>query len=680
MPSIDENVSVQGGQLPASNDTSQNKKPSKVKILSDLKEDMRSADTLRLEMVSKVETWRNHYDGCPYGNEQAGKSEIVSRDIKRQDEWQHASVKDPFVADEDIVKATPVTFEDRAAAEQNELILNQQFCREFNRYKFMTDVIKLHYKEGTVIVKTSWSYKDEIVEEEVPVYGLDLQANVIQIDTKTVKRLKVLVNKPHAAVCRLEDIYADPTSEGDLEKAQFMIHRYESDLSTMRQTKKYKNLDKVAKSMSGQDGYRHEDHDPEDETEFRFKDTPRKKFVVYEYWGNYDVDGDGIAEPIICTWVEDIIVQLESNPYPDQAIPFLVLANNSTPFKIYGEANAELVGDNQKVNTAIKRGIIDNMANSNNSQKGIRVNSLDPINKKRFLNGKNFEFNGSQNDFYEGGYNAIPQSVFAVLEQNNNETESMLGVKAFTGGIQGASLGSTARAASGVLDAVSTRRLDIVRNIAENLIKPLMRKWMSYNSEFLAEEEIIRITNEEFVPIKRDDLDGSIDIAIEVSTAEDNSAKSQDLSFLLQTLGQEMDPKMRNLLMGQIAKLKRMPDLAKSLEEYEPQPDPFVEQMKQLELEMKQVEIMERRSRALENQVDMINKQTQAELNQARTRQLGADADLKDLDFARIADGTKHNEDMDKENLKADMTMAGKEMDNFTKFAVAKQKPAAAAN
>ena len=647
------------------------RKPTKSKILKDFKADMKSADTLRLEMVANVETWRDAYNGAPYGNEQSGKSSIVSRDIKRQDEWQHASVKDPFVSDEDIVKCKPITYEDRPAAEQNELVLNQQFCRDFDRYKFMTDVIKLNYKEGTVVVKTSWSYEDEIVEEEVPVYGLNLAGEVIEVDTKTVKRLKVLKNKPDARVCRIEDVYMDPTSEGDIDKAQFFIHRYESDLSTMRKTKKYKNLNKLARHIAGKDGYDVEDYDPEDESEFRFTDQPRKKFVVYEYWGNYDVDGDGIAEPIVCTWVNDILLQLESNPYPDKKIPFLVLANNAIPFKLYGEANAELVGDNQKLNTSIKRGIIDNMANSNNAQKGMRINSLDPINKKRFLNGNNFEFTGSQADFYEGGYNQIPQSVFAVMEQNNNEIESMLGVKAFSGGIQGAALGSTARAASGVLDAVSVRRQDIVRNIAENLVKPLMRKWMSYNSEFLAEEEIVRITNDEFVPIKRDDLDGNIDIEIEVSTAEGNSAKAEKLSFLLQTLGQGMDQGMRNLLMSQISKLEKMPDLAKALEVYEPKPDPFAEKMKELEIRKTEAEIVERESRARENEVDMINKQTQAMLNRAKTRQLLSETDLKDLDFAQTADGTKHSQDMDKETLKVQGMLAGKKMDNFTKAATA---------
>lgn len=643
-----------------------NRKPSKKDLLKAFKQDMDSADTLRLEMVTCIEGWRDEYHGKPYGNEQDGKSEIVSRDIKRQDEWQHASVKDPFVSDEDIVKCKPVTHEDRKAAQQNQIVLNHQFVRSFNRYKFMTNVIKLYYAEGTVVVKTSWDYEDEEVEVDMPIFAIDAFGQPFQAGTKKVKKLIVKVNKPNAEVCRIEDVYIDPTCNGDMDKAQFVIHRYESDMSTLKKSGKYKNLGRLAKDI-GKDTSANPDFDSEDETEFTFNDTARKKLLVHEYWGNFDVEGTGIAKPIVCTWVGDTIIQLESNPYPDEEIPFLFLANNSIPFKIYGEANAELIGDNQKINTAIKRGIIDNMANSNNAQKGMRVGALDPLNKRRFLNGKNFEFNGSQTDFFEGSYNQIPASVFGVMEMTNNESESMLGVKAFTGGIAGASLGSTARAAGGVLDAVSVRRLDIVRNISENLIKPLMRKWTSYNSEFLREEEVIRLTNDEFVQIARDDLSGSIDIEIQVSTAEDNSSKAQELSFLLQTLGQTMDMGMRNILMSEIAALHKMPDLAKKFETYEPQPDPMVEKMKMLELQLKEVEIMERQSRAQENQVDMFAKKAKGDLDIARTKDIQSGADLKDLDFTRKADGTEHSEKMQEKAFEHGSVMQQKKLDVVAK-------------
>lgn len=619
--------------------TEQPKKLTKAEILSALKADMKAADSLRLDIVTSVEKWRREYDGKPYGNEQKGKSEFVSRDIKRQDEWQHASVKDPFVSTPDIIKCHPITFEDVKAAEQNELVLNYQFTRQFNRYRFMTDIIKLFYKEGTVVVKTSWVYEDEVEEVQKPIYSLNLATGQPeQTGSVPVKNIKVLTNRPDAEICRLEDIYFDPTCKGNLDNAQFVIHRYETDLSSLRKSGKYKQkeLKQLAKQVAGIDI---DDFEEEDDTNFMFGDNARKKFVLYEYWGNFDIDNDGIAEPIVCAWVENVLLLLQSNPFPDQKIPFVVGSNNSTPFKLHGEANAELIGDNQKLTTAVKRGIIDNMANSNNTQKGIPTGMLNALNKKRFLNGKNFEFNGTASNLFEGSYNQIPGSVFNVMDMVNNDSESMLGVKSFSGGIDGGGLGSTAKAAGGVLDATSVRRLDIVRNLAENVVKPIMRKWTSYNSEFLNENEVIRITNAEFVEIKRDDLSGNIDIQIEVSTAEDDANKAKGIAFWLQTLGQQLPPGMMQLLMAKMAKLDKMPDLASALENYEPQPDPYVEEMKQLEKMKLMAEIKERESRATENAADIRIKNANAGLAEARARHLGSDADLKDLEFTKKATG-----------------------------------------
>lgn len=630
-------------------------KINKKELLAALKADFKAAKPLQEEALTDIERWRNEYDGKPYGNEKKGRSSLVSRDIKRQDEWQHASVKDPFVSQPDIIKCHPVTFEDKPAAEQNELILNYQFTRKFDRYTFMTDAIKLNYREGTVVVKTYWDYEEEVIEEEVNDVVIDpISGQEMVIGTKKIKRINVLRNQPGAEICRFEDIFLDPTSEGKVAKAQFIVHRFESDLSSLRKAKIYKNLAKLAKNKNaGEDP----EYESEDDTEFKFQDDARRKIVVHEYWGYYDVDNTGIVKPIVCTWVDDVIIRLTSNPYPDQELPFVVLQNNKTPFKVHGEASVELISDNQKITTSIKRGIMDNMANSNNAQKGIRKNSLDPLNLKRFLNGDNFEYNGSMSDFYEGSYNQLPGSVFDVLSVVNNETESMLGVKSFHSGISGTQLGNTATAARGALDAVSVRRMDIVRNIAENLIKPIMRKWMAYNAEFLSEEEVVRITNDEFVPVRRDDLKGNIDIQITVATAEDNAAKAQELSFMLQTLGQQLDFGMLKLLMAQFFTLHKMPDLAKMMEEYQPQTDPLQEQMKLLEVEKMKAEILERQSRAQENAIDQRLKAAKAVLEETKADSLSSDIDLKDLDFLRKLQGADAKEDMMKKMLEA--TLAG---------------------
>ena len=615
----------------------------KQEILDALKADLNAANIMRTEWFNKMADWRNETNGMPYGNEEAGKSKIISKDIKKQLEWMLPSLADPFLSSPDIIKCNPVTAEDVMSARQNQLLLNTQFCRKFPRYNFIMKSLKVLATEGTVTIQTGWDYEDEEVETMMETVAIDEITGEEYITMAKQKQTVITKNQPTAKVCRNEDIYIDPTCMDDMDKCQFVIHRYETDISTLRADGRYKNLDKVA-AYEGQN--RDYGFYPQDHTYFQFKDEPRKKMVVYEYWGNYDVNEDGIAEPIVCAWIGNTIIRLQSNPYPDKKPPFVVVPFNAVPFQIHGESLASVIGDNQKVKTAVVRGIIDNMAQSNNGQVGMRKGALDISNRKKFLAGRNFEYNGTPNDFWQGSYNQIPGSAFDMMNIMNNEIEAQTGVKSFSGGINSGSLGSTATGARGALDATATRRISLVRNIAENLIKPLMRKWMSYNAEFLDEEEVVRITNEEFVPIRRDDLLGNIDIDISISTAEDNSAKAQELSFLLQTMGPNQDFEINKLLMAEIARLSRMPELEQKILGYQPQPDPAAEQMKQmqmqemqLKLQLMQAEIKDKLARAGENEIDAQVKVAKMKTELAKARKLGSEADGMDLDFLLKNDG-----------------------------------------
>ena len=615
----------------------------KSELLNKLKSDMKAADILRLEWFNKISDYRNQTFGRPYGNEIKGKSQIVSQDIRKQLEWMIPSLADPFLSSPDIIKCNPITWEDVPSARQNELLLNTQFCRKFPRYNFLMKSLKVLAMEGTLVVQTGWDYEDEEVEEMVETVVIDPESGEEMIIMAKQKVTKVKKNQPTAVVCRNEDIYIDPTCMDNMDKCQFVIHRYETDLSSLRADGRYKNLDQVEK-YEGQN--RDNEYYPQDHTYFTFEDKARKKMVMYEYWGNYDVNEDGIAEPIVCSWIGNTVVRLQSNPYPDKKPPFIVVPFNAVPFQIYGDSLASVIGDNQKVKTAIIRGVIDNMAQSNNGQVGMKKGSLDIANRKKFLQGNNFEYNGDKGDFWQGSYNQIPGSAFDVMTLMNNEIESQTGVKSFSGGITGSALGSTATGARGALDATATRRISLVRNIAENLIKPLMRKWMSYNAEFLEAEEIVRITNEEFIPIKRDDLTGNIDIDISISTAEDNNAKSQELSFLLQTLGNTMPFEMTQMIIAEIAKLSRMPDLEKRIRDFKQEPDPAAQQMQQAEMERLalenqklQSEIVRNNARAGEDEIDIQLKMQKAQVEAAKARKLGSEADMTDLDFLLKNDG-----------------------------------------
>lgn len=647
--------------------------PIKIKdILDKLKADHKSAETYHDEKMIEIEHYRSIYNAELYGNEQKGKSQIVSKDSRRQSEWLHATLVTPFM-DEDIIKCKPVTWEDKVAAQQNELVLNTQLCRQFPRYNFLTDAIKLYDRDGTVIVQTGWDYKGTTTEVERPLIMVDPEGNEYIGGMETVTETVTEKNHPTAVVRRIEDVFIDPTAQGDVEKLQFVIVRYESDLSTLRSDgRNYKNLDKIKATNPDTDS--DNDYVELENGDFKFEDNPRKKLLVYEYWGNYDIDGDGIAEPIVCTWIEDTVIRLEGNPYPDNKVPFLIAASNKKPFEFYGEANSALIDDSQKLKTAVLRGMVDNMAQSNNGQIITKKGALDAVNQKRMKNGQSFEVNTSVNDITHGKYNQLPGSAFDMLGVANNDIESITGVmgmndKGLSGGIGGSAAG-----AKGVLDAQSTRRLNTVRNIAENLIKPLVRKWMAYNAVFLQPEEVMRITNDEFVEVARDDLQGKVDIEIEVSTAEDNQIKAEKLAFMLQTMAQGMDPDMQFELMADWAELAKMPsstkrlrDKAEKTRQQMEQPDPVQEEMKKQELRKMQLmndklaaEIQAITAGGQEDMADKLEKVAKARLIDAQRDKLMADTKLVEektdreaLAYLKEDEGINHLEKLELEDKKS---------------------------
>jgi hypothetical protein len=229
-----------------------------------------------------------------------------------------------------------------------------------------------------------------------------------------------------------------------------------------------------------------------------------------------------------------------------------------------------------------------------------------------------------------------------MIGLQNQEAESLTGVKAFSSGLSGQALGNTATGIRGTLDATSKRELGILRRLA-TCISEAGRKILAMNAEFLSEEETIRITNEEFVQVRRDDLAGNFDLRLTISTAETDNEKAQELAFMLQTMGNSMDPSMGQMLLEEIAMLRKMPALAKRIKEYQPQPNPLEEERASLEVELLRAQVANENAKAQENQVDI-------QLKMAKTRNLESKSDSEDLTFLERESGA----DVEKEIQKKD--------------------------
>ena len=650
--------------------------------VADLKKDLSEALPNHNIHVSRVNEWLSALRGELKIKPKEGRSKVQPKLVRKQNEWRYSALEEPFLSTEDMFIVNPVTHLDVQAARQNMLILNKQFRVDIPKVKFINKYIRTAVNTGTVIVKLNWEVEKDTVIDEVPVFTETpeelyavLQQKVmngelsepeamqimslgepIQIGVESREVEKEVINRPVLQVKDSRNVIIDPSCEGDINNAQFIIDKFLTDLSTLKKDSRYKNLEFIEEKeyATSYNDYTYYDSEYKHDPNFNFNDKPRKKLVAYEYWGYWDINNDGIVKPIVATWVGDTMIRLEENPYPDNKLPFVVVQYLPPDTDvIYGDADASLLGDNQAIIGAVTRSMIDLIGRSANAQQGVRKDLLDPINRDRFNKGLDFEFNPVSNldgALYTTKLPEIPRSALEVIQLQNNEAEALTGVKAFTGGISGQALGDSVGGIRSALDATAKRELGILRRLSEGL-KEIGRKIIAMNSVWLSDEEIIRITDDEFVAIKRSDLAGNFDLSLQVSTAEMDNQKASELSFMLQTTGNSLPFDVTKIILTKIADLRKLPDLSKMIADYVPQPDPIAQEKAQLEIELLKAQIANEQAKAQENAVDVQLKSAKTQSELAKAGKLSSETDKMDLDYVEQASGLQQERELEKQVL-----------------------------
>jgi len=654
-----------------------------------LKEDLLEATGDHDTHTSKVSAWLDNLNvtGGALITKVKGRSTIVPKLIRKQAEWRYASLSEPFLDTSDIYVTSPESWEDKDAAVQNGQVLNYQWNNKIDKVAFIDEYVRTAVDEGTVIVRTGWDFQEkevevpnlvpqlvqdpqqvqmifqalEMLQQDPQAAQAELPPELLEdaqltaqagVPTEMVQdgmklEMKTVKNKPTVEVCDYTSLIMDPTAKGDMEKATFVIFKFETSLSELKKKGLYSNLDaiNVEKNAIENDDYAGN----KEVTSFNFKDSPRKKFVAYEYWGFWDKNDNGVTEPIVGTWVGDTLIRMDDSPFPDEGLPFILVQYLPKRKANFGEPDGELLLDNQKISGAVTRGMMDMMGRAAAGQMGMRKDALDITNQRKYDNGQDYMFNAHIPDarvaFHTHTYPEIPGSAQFMLQLQQNEAEALTGIKAFHEGISGDNLGKSATAARSALDAASKRELGILRRLAQG-VTDIGRKMMAMNAVFLEEEEIIRLTNEEIVRIKRDDLAGRIDIKLNISTAETDNAKAEELSFMLQTMGNTMPQEMSQIILEDIARLRKMPELAKKIKDYVPQPDPMQQRIQELEIAKLEAEIRKIDSEALENTAE-------AGLDDAKAEQARSDTDLKDLEFVETESGVTQERNLEQDGAQA---------------------------
>ena len=686
--------------------------------IADLEKNLKDAAIEHASHQADVDRWLENM--ATTGNARPpkikGKSNVVPKVIRKQAEWRYSSLSAPFLSRPDLFNIKPTTAGDKKRAQQNGLVLNKQFNTQIKKVKFIDDYVRDAVDTGTVIVEVGWVTKEEDVTEEIPTYEFipvqepqvaqqlaqqytqllqlrqtsqDLyeqymdpgQDKVItlfaqtgqlyqaqQTGTETITTRKETKNHPTVEICETANIIIDPTCGGDLSKAQFIGKKFKSSLSELKEDGRYKNLKWVVAADS--DTLDNPDFKENSDIEtFSFTDEPRKKFVVHTYWGSWDIHNTGIVVPFVASWVGRVLIRMEENPFPFKRPPFAVAPYMPVRKSSYGEPDGELLEENQQIIGATTRGMVDLMARSANSQTGVKSSFLDTLNKRKFMRGDDYEFNANADPrqaVYQHTFPEIPQSAYNMITMWNADAESLSGVKAFASGINGQSLGNSVGGGRDAMDAASKREAGILLRLAEGIID-IGKMFLAMNAVFLSEKEVIRVTDEQFITVRRDDLPGDFDLELTISTPEEDEKRAGELSFMLQTTGNNMDPGLHKMILGEIARLRKMPAIAKRIEEYEPQPDPMTQKKIELELMLLEAQIAKERaleakhqSEAAANGYRGAKDGSQANLNEAKavtenakSRNLHSDSDQKDLNYLDQHTGKAHYQKLEEQDRAA---------------------------
>jgi len=649
----------------------------------DLKADYDNSSSFHGEYKAKLLQYEEDRDGGKKINARPGKSTARPKVVRKNAEWKYPKLEDPFLNTEDMFEIRPRTWEDTKAAEQNALVLNYQWSTKINKIKLINEVVRYAVDDGTVIVKTGWEVEEKIVKvlQEQPVYagpeeslmlmeeavrtgqmpveefqqrmmdGTPMQIGVREVEVEVSKIVK---NQPKYEVCNTANVIIDPTCEGELSHAGFIIHEYDTSMAELKKEEYYKDAEtgEVAgvyhnlNLLKDEDGTAlYDEHKSQAYNEFKYTDRARKKLTAYEYWGYWDINDDDVLVPIVATWVGTVLIRLEKNPFPHGRLPFSIAQYMPIKKEVMGEPDAELLRENQESIGKLTRAAHDITSEQAVGQEFIDETLFPNMAvTQQYEKGNTVYYRAGMNpasSIYKKTVDPVPPSVFNMIQWQQSDAESLTGTKAFGGGLSGNSLGDSVGGIRSALDATSQRELSILRRLSE-MFKDMARLTIAMNQAYLSEEEVIRVTNEEFVTVRRDDLAGEFDLIVDVSTPEKDEDTANKLNMLLQTNAASMDPAEARIYRAKIAKLWKQPDLAKAIEIYEPQADPVQEELKALALEEAKLKVMiaikeleemdsriiERVSRTEENKFDRLTKEAQSKERLAKAQEALANAEF----------------------------------------------------
>lgn len=381
----------------------------------------------------------------------------------------------------------------------------------------LASYVKSMKLDGTAFAKVPYKYKEQVVKKRKQVQ--DPLTGLSYIDKSP--GIEVLADGPDFEPIPFIDAYPDWRVKvpGDIDSMRGFVHRTWRTLAELKSNKKrkakdgtsrgiYDNFDELERSVrikgagdgaAWRDPYYSDDQrarlDRLNDNKLGIKEADQ--IEVWEYWGQFDVSGEGDFQEYIITIANgDVVIRCDDNFYDYKIKPFVATPNVIRDNEFYGIPELLAVKGLIKESNTIRNSILD--------QVNIGINQMFLVDRNAGINGKSlFSRPGGivwANDISgmrEIKQPEIPATALRTSQDIQGDIQQAVG--------QGNGPGNPstfntalARSATGAqyLQSFSASRAGLsLRILGETLVKPMYKIMFFTNRQFVTDDQYLRISD-----------------------------------------------------------------------------------------------------------------------------------------------------------------------------------------
>ena len=483
--------------------------------------DQTEAEALVGRMIEEALQWRqenldpllqaatDYYNAEPYGDEQEGRSKVVTSEVRDVVQAVLPSLLRVFFGSEHVVEFRPFGAEDVQVARQQTDYVN--YIVQEDNPGFLT--LYAAFKDALIrkmgVVKWWWEEKVTVdgaeytglSPEQVNLLSLDPGADVTIQESHEDGTVDIAVRRDHvdgrvriAAVPPEEFIFSP--SARSLADARIVGHVRDvpaDDLIAMGvpddMVERAKGVTRRHATGDLLDNARRIDGGAAQEDE---QDDATRPTEFAEVYVRLDLDDDGIAE---IRKIQMVGKEFFTNEIVD-SVPFALFAPDPEPHTLVGLSLADYVMDLQRIKSHITRGMLDSLSLALNPEKEVvegQVNMTDVLNPEvgRIVRVR------APGMTREVVTPFVGQAALPVLEYMDSIKQDRTGISKAAAGLDADALQSSTKAAVAATISAAQQRTELFARIfAETGMKDLMKGVLRLVVQHQDEPRVVRLRNE----------------------------------------------------------------------------------------------------------------------------------------------------------------------------------------